>query len=59
MYKPLFALLENNLQYINLKVNAGEKVPAVLIFEVTRDIDMSDINLIVSRGSRTEIIEIK
>jgi len=40
-------------------VNAGAKIPAVLIFEVTRDIDMSDINLIASNEARTEIIEIK
>lgn len=59
VYKPQLALLENNLQYIKLNVNAGSKIPAVLIFEVTRDIDMSDINLIVSRDARTEIIEIK
>lgn len=59
IYKPQLALLENNLQYINLNVKAGVKITAVLIFEVTKDIDMSDINLIVSRDARTEIIEIK
>lgn len=59
IYKPQLALLENNLQYINMKVEAGKKIPAVLIFEVNKDIDMSDINLIISRDSKTEIIEIK
>lgn len=59
IYKPQFALLENNLQYIDLNVKTGAKIPAVLIFEVTKDIDMSDINLIVSREARTEIIEFK
>jgi hypothetical protein len=59
MYKPQLALLENNLQYINLNVKAGSKIPAVLIFEVTKDINMSNINLIVSRDTRTEIIKIK
>ncbi len=58
-YLPQFALLENNLQYIKLNVSSGSKIPAVLIFEVAEDIDMSDINLIVSRDTRTEIIEIK
>lgn len=58
IYKPQFALLENNMQYINLNVKAGAKIPAVLIFEVTKDIEMKDINLIVSRDTRTEIIEI-
>lgn len=59
IYKPQLALLENNMQYINLEIKAGEKAPAVLIFEVTKDIDMSDINLIVSRDEKTEIIDIK
>ena len=59
VYKPQLALLENNLQYIKFDVKAGSKIPAVLIFEVTRDVDMSDINLIVSRDAKTEIIEIK
>ena len=59
IYKPQLALLENNLQYIKLKVRSKAKVPAVLIFEVNKDIDMSDINLIVSRGAKTEIVEIK
>lgn len=59
IYKPQLALLENNMQYININVKAGEKIPAVLIFEVSKDIDMSDINLIVSRDVRTEIIDIK
>lgn len=59
IYKPQLALLENNLQYIKLNVRAGEKIPAILIFEVTRDIDMSDINLIVTRDTKTKIIEIE
>ncbi len=59
IYKPQLALLENNLQYINLNLKAGEKIPAVLIFEVARDIDLSDIKLIISKDSRSEIVEIK
>ena len=31
VYKPSFALLENNLQYIKMNIRAGEKIPAVLI----------------------------
>lgn len=59
IYKPQLALVENNLQYINMKVKSGDKISAVLIFEVSREIDMSDINLIASKDSKTEIIEIK
>lgn len=59
IYVPQFALLENNLKYIDMNVKTGDKIPAVLIFEVKKDVDMSDINLIVSRKDKTEIIEIK
>lgn len=59
VYKPQLALLENNLQYINLNVKAEDKIQAVLIFEVSRDIDISKINLFVSRDTRTKIMEIK
>lgn len=59
VYKPLLALLENDMQYIDVNVKAGEKIPAVLIFEVSKDIDISDINLIISRDNKSEIIDIK
>jgi len=59
IYKPELALLENNLQYINMKVKPGDKIPAVLIFEVSKDIDMSKINLIISQGSKSKILEVK
>lgn len=59
VYKPQLALLENNLQYIDMTVEAGMTISAVLIFEVTRDVDMSNINLIASKDSKTEIIKIK
>lgn len=59
IYKPMLALLENNLQYIDMAVGAGKKVPAQLIFEVSRDLDMANINLMVSKDSKTEIIKIK
>lgn len=59
VYKPQLALLENNLQYIDMTIEAGATIPAVLIFEVSSDIDMSNINLIISKDSKTEIIKIK
>ena len=59
VFKPQFVLLENNLQYIDMVVEAGATIPAVLIFEVTKDIDMANINLIASKDSKTDIIKIK
>ena len=48
IYKPTFALLENNLEYIKMDVGAGEKIPAVLIFEIPKDTEVSYMVLTVS-----------
>lgn len=59
IYKPLLTLLENNLKYIDITIGAGKKESVLLIFEVSKDIDINNINLIISNGAKTEIIEIK
>lgn len=59
IYEPPFALLENNLKLIDMSLKAEEEKPVVLIFEVKRDIVMTDINLMVTRDNKSEIIEIK
>lgn len=58
-YKPLLTLLENDLRYIDKKFGAGKANDLVLVFEVSEKTNISDINLIVSRGSKTNIIELK
>lgn len=59
IYKPLLTLLENNLKYIDMKIGAGKKEEVLLIFEISKDIKLDDINLIISNGAKTEIIDIK
>ena len=59
IYKPLLTLLENNLKYIDMKIGAGQKAEVLLIFEISKDIKLDDINLIISNGAKTEIIDIK
>jgi hypothetical protein len=59
IYKPQFTLLENDLRYIDMSIKGKETQEAVLVFEVSKDIDISDINLIVSNADKSEIIEIK
>ncbi len=59
IYEPPFALLENNLKLIDLTLKAGEEKPVVLIFEVKTDVQMTDVNLMVTRDDRSEIIIIK
>jgi len=59
VYKPLLTLLENDLQYIDITIGAGKNKTVLLVFEVSKDIDISNINLIASKDDRTEIIEFK
>jgi len=59
VYKPSLTLLENDLQYIDVTI-AGEKSETVLlIFEVSKKAEMSDINLLITKDGKSEIIEIK
>jgi hypothetical protein len=59
VYKPLLTLLENDLQYIDITIKAGKTETVLLVFEVSKDVDISEINLIALKDERTEIIEIK
>ncbi len=59
IYKPLLTLLENNLKYIDMKIGAGKKEEVLLIYEISKDLQVDDINLIISNGAKTEIIDIK
>jgi hypothetical protein len=59
VYKPSLTLLENDLQYIDIKIAGGKAEPVLLIFEISKDTDISDINLMVSNDNKTEIIKIK
>lgn len=59
IYKPLFTLLENDLQYTDVTIGAGDTEALLLIFEVSKDVDIANINLMVSKGDKSEIIEVK
>lgn len=59
VYKPLFTLLENDLRYIDINVKAEEIKEAILVFEIKKEKEIKDINLLISRGTKSEIIELK
>jgi hypothetical protein len=59
IYEPPFALLENNLKLIDLTLKSSETKPVVLIFEIKKDVEMKDVNLMVTRDNRSVIIKIK
>jgi hypothetical protein len=59
VYKPQLSLLVNDLQFIDMKIEAGKSKTALLIFEVSKNLDKSNINLIASKNDKTVIFEIK
>lgn len=59
IYKPLLTLLEDDLQYINMIVEPDYNKTAILVYEVSKTVDMNDINLIISKDDKAQIIKIK
>lgn len=57
--KPLLTLLENDLQYLDIDIQAGKSKEALLVFEVSKNDNTSNDKLIVSKGSKTNVIELK
>jgi hypothetical protein len=59
VYKPWLTLLENDLQYIDLEVAGDKSKIVLLVFEISKDADISNINLIISNDNKSKIIELK
>lgn len=58
-YKPLVTILVNDLQYINLDFAAQETKEAVILFEIPKDIDLSNVEMIVSNKDNWLNIKMK
>jgi hypothetical protein len=58
-YDPLLTLLENDLQFVDIKVNGGNSKKVLLIFEVSKNDNLSNINLTVKNGNKSNSIKIK
>jgi hypothetical protein len=59
IYNPMITMLMDDIQYINLDFAAKETKKAVIVFEVLKDIDISNTNLIIFYQNKTTIIDIK
>ncbi len=59
VYKPLLTLLENNLQYIDIDIEGGKSEKVLLIFEVSKIVKISDINLTISDQNKSAAINMK
>lgn len=59
VYKPSLTLLENDLQYIDITVAAGATKQVLLIFEIAKGTDLSNVNLNISKNDKTKIVELE
>jgi hypothetical protein len=59
VYKPLLTLLENDMQYINIKVGTGKTKTILLVFEISKNTDTSKMKLVISKNKKSETIKIK
>ena len=57
-YKPQSVLLENNLLFINTNIKAGEKLSAILVFEVPKDTDLTNVNLVISNETMKKELQV-
>lgn len=58
-YSPLLSLLENDLQYIDLKLSGMQTRKGLLIFEIPEKTDTSDMKLFVSKDSTSATVKLK
>lgn len=57
--KPLLTFLVNDLQYLDVDIEAEKSKGALLVFEVSKKDDISKDKLIISKGSKTNIVDLK
>jgi hypothetical protein len=58
VYEPMMTLLVNDIQYINLDLDAGEKINAVIVFNINKGTDLSKANLTIEYQDKTTIIDL-
>ena len=59
LYQPLITLLANDIQYINLDFAAKETKEAVILFEIPKDIDLSNVEMVVSNKDNSLNVKMK
>ncbi len=58
VYYPMMTLLNNDIQYINLGINAGKARKAVILFELPENVDVSNLLLTLTYEDKTTILDI-
>ena len=58
VYYPMMTLLANDIQYINLGIDAGKTRKAVILFELPEKVDMSHLLLTLTYEDKTTFLDI-
>ena len=58
VYYPMMTLLNNDIQYINLGINAGKTRKAVILFELPEKIDVSHLLLTLTYEDKITFLDI-
>jgi hypothetical protein len=59
IYEPSFTVLKDDLKYLNTSLLAKEERPVILVVEIKKDTEIKDMKLMVSNGSKVNIIKMK
>lgn len=59
VYEPSLSLIENDLQYIDITLKGKEKKQVLLVFEIKKEKEISDISLTASQGKKSMAIVMK
>lgn len=58
VYYPMMTLLDNDIQYINLGIDAGKTRKAVILFELPEKVDVSHLLLTLTYEDKTTFLDI-
>lgn len=56
MGSPLLSIVDGDLQYFNAEIAAGKKKQGVLIFEINKNVKVSDVKVRFTKGSQEAVV---
>lgn len=56
---PILTFLENDLHYLKMTVKGSDTIETLLVFEIPKDSDISNMKFIMTKDKRSSLIEIK
>lgn len=57
--RPLLTYLDNDMRYLDVKIDANSKMETVIVFEVDKKLKYETANVVISKEDQTAIIKVK